>query len=140
VTGGAGDDRLDGHFGQDTLRGGSGNDLLNGGGAEDRIYADGGADTITGGAGSDTLILTALDGANGPSIITDFTVSGDQEDLLRVETPAALSYDSDDISLRARGADLTLILNTASGPVDLVVIQQGVTNGFTLANVALVQT
>lgn len=49
VTGGSGNDALDGASLADTLIGGAGNDTLNGG--------SGGADSINGGAGHDTLIM-----------------------------------------------------------------------------------
>jgi Ca2+-binding RTX toxin-like protein len=66
MSGGAGDDTLNGAWGDDQLSGGDGNDLLFGGAGADRLMGglgddqlDGGegADTLTGGAGNDIYIL-----------------------------------------------------------------------------------
>jgi Ca2+-binding RTX toxin-like protein len=55
LTGGKGNDQLDGAGGDDTLSGGNGNDTLNGGGGDDVLSGGKGNDTLSGGSGNDTL-------------------------------------------------------------------------------------
>jgi len=80
MTGGAGDDRLDGDDGNDTLNGGLGNDTFfdsgevgsdkyYGGDGNDLFYLDAGVDSAVGDAGNDTFYLSedasAADAVNG---------------------------------------------------------------------------
>ena len=60
LSGGGGNDRVDGLYGNDTLSGGDGNDVLNGGNGNDTLHGGNGDDTLNGGAGNDTL-----DGGSG---------------------------------------------------------------------------
>jgi Ca2+-binding RTX toxin-like protein len=55
LTGGAGDDVINGLGGNDTLGAGSGNDILNGGAGDDVLYGQDGKDTLDGGTGNDDL-------------------------------------------------------------------------------------
>lgn len=55
VTGGNGDDNLDGAGGNDTLNGGAGDDTLAGSAGDDTLNAGSGDDTVDGGADNDTL-------------------------------------------------------------------------------------
>jgi Ca2+-binding RTX toxin-like protein len=83
VSGGAGDDRVDGSPYYDVLRGGPGRDVLRGGGHGD--YADGGAgdDVLRGGAGDDMLLggghggADVLDGGAGGDVLEDGDLSTD---------------------------------------------------------------
>ncbi|MEO8687201.1 MAG: hypothetical protein ABI611_03150 [Solirubrobacteraceae bacterium] len=55
VSGGKGNDRLDGGAGRDTLSGGAGDDRLSGGAGRDTLSGGAGDDRLSGGAGDDTL-------------------------------------------------------------------------------------
>ena len=70
LDGTAGNDNLSGGNGKDILTGGAGNDILNGGNGKDELTGGTGNDILTGGNGSDTFIFAALDGTD---TITDFT-------------------------------------------------------------------
>jgi Ca2+-binding RTX toxin-like protein len=62
--GGAGNDRIIGHFGDDLLDGGAGNDTLRGNAGNDTYFADDGeADLIEAsfGGGSETIFQDMLD-------------------------------------------------------------------------------
>ena len=73
-----GNDTMNGLGGNDTLRGGYGEDYLLGGGGNDRLLGQIGADTLVGGAGDDTLTggtagdVFIFSGAFGNDEITDF--------------------------------------------------------------------
>lgn len=56
LSGGAGDDIIDGGRGNDLLRGGSGDDTLLGGDGNDRLIGGGGDDSAEGGAGADRIV------------------------------------------------------------------------------------
>ena len=76
ITGGAGDDSIQGGNGNDTLYGGIGGDLIRGGAGNDRIFGGGGEDIIQGGSGNDTInagdsqIGDLADGGTGSDWIT----------------------------------------------------------------------
>ena len=55
LTGGDGDDTIDGRFGSDRLYGGSGNDQIDGNYGADFVFGETGADTLSGGGGHDTV-------------------------------------------------------------------------------------
>ena len=57
ITGGSGNDTLDGGAGVDTLDGGSGNDDIFGGGGGDRLKGNTGNDILAGGGGADTAVM-----------------------------------------------------------------------------------
>jgi Ca2+-binding RTX toxin-like protein len=93
ISGGQGDDTLQGNTFDDVMRGGDGNDSVQGGSAFDDINGNKGADTIDGGSGgSDWLV-----GGQGDDLITshhsgnilygnlgnDTLVSGDGVDVVR---------------------------------------------------------
>ena len=73
MSGGSGDDTINGDEGNDWLFGGSGDDTINGGSGNDRIYGGSGDDTISGGEGNDVLIGgwgdDDIDGGSGNDII-----------------------------------------------------------------------
>ncbi len=71
IDGGKGNDKLYGSRFADTLRGGDGNDILRG---------ERGNDTLSGGLGADTF---AFSSGFGHDRITDFTVSGSAQDVIR---------------------------------------------------------
>lgn len=74
LTGGDGNDWLDGGLANDQLFGGDGIDTLLGGNGNDRLDGGLGADTLTGGANNDIFVLSKT-GANGDTI-TDFVGNG----------------------------------------------------------------
>src|SRR4028119_955668 len=59
LNGTAGNDNLSGGKGQDTLNGSAGNDILNGGNGADKLTGGTGNDILTGGIASDTFIFAA---------------------------------------------------------------------------------
>ncbi|MGI3171423.1 Hint domain-containing protein [Pseudooceanicola sp. C21-150M6] len=73
LTGGDGDDLINGWDGNDTLFGKDGNDILNGGSGNDLIYGGDGDDTITAGDGFDVVY-----GGDGADVITG---GGDNDQL-----------------------------------------------------------
>lgn len=64
MSGGSGDDYLEGDDGQDTLFGGNGNDVLLGGGGDDILEGGRGADALRGGAGIDVYRFQTGDGSD----------------------------------------------------------------------------
>ena len=79
---GSGDDRLEGGAGEDYLNGHTGADTLDGGAGDDRLYLGAGDDVATGAAGSDRFVFRAGDIDGGADVITDFTRTGPEQDLL----------------------------------------------------------
>ncbi len=61
LNGGAGDDELNGGPGNDILDGGAGTDTLNGNAGDDMLDGGSGTDTLNGGAGDDQYIITKDD-------------------------------------------------------------------------------
>ncbi|WP_046866989.1 M10 family metallopeptidase C-terminal domain-containing protein [Microvirga massiliensis] len=84
LLGGDGNDLLFGNSGGDRLDGGAGNDLLDGGGSFNSI-----ADMLTGGDGDDTFVYGL---GYRETIITDFTQSSAQEDVLNLSTAPVHSF------------------------------------------------
>jgi Ca2+-binding RTX toxin-like protein len=78
VTGGSGNDSIDGGWGKDTLNGGSGNDDLFGNDGNDSLIGGSGKDDLRGGDGNDTLIggsgVDRLDGGNGKDTIVYLSI------------------------------------------------------------------
>jgi hypothetical protein len=96
VTGGAGDDTLNGGAGDDTVTGGGGNDTLNGGAGNDTVTGGGGNDTLNGGAGNDTVngggnnTVTGGGGGGGNDTVTggggnDTVIGGGENDDLDID-------------------------------------------------------
>jgi len=89
LNGGAGDDTLDGGDGDDSLRGRGGADTINGGAGDDRIRGGAGIDELNGGAGADTF---QFDGDNADDTDADFiegfTVGGGN-DILAIDVSDA---------------------------------------------------
>jgi VCBS repeat-containing protein len=90
IVGNAGNDTLNGGAGNDRILGGDGNDTINGGTGNDIIYGGAGNDVMTGGTGADTFAWHLADrgtaGAPAADAITDFNVApvasgGDTLDL-----------------------------------------------------------
>jgi hypothetical protein len=86
ITGGDGNDTLEGHSAKDTINGGAGNDklsglagadILNGGAGNDELIGGAGLDTLTGGAGNDDFVIQAETSLNVYDTIVDFT-AGDK--------------------------------------------------------------
>lgn len=82
LTGGIGDDAIDGTTKTDAIFGGEGNDSLVGHGSSDELYGDTGADSLEGGEGADFLSGceggdTLRGGADG-----DFAFGGEGADLI----------------------------------------------------------
>ncbi len=73
-TGLGGDDDLGGGGGDDVLAGGEGNDSLGGGAGNDRVLGEGGNDRLESSAGND-----AVDGGAGDDVIGDQTLTGDDD-------------------------------------------------------------
>ena len=73
VSGGDGDDRLNGTNGDDQIFGGGGNDRLNGGNGNDALFGNSGDDTLNGGNGNDSLNGGSgndrINGSNGDDLL-----------------------------------------------------------------------
>ena len=83
LTGGNGDDRLDGAAGRDTLAGGAGADRLHGRGNHDLLAGGAGADWLSGGDGDDTLYGGTGDDTLFAGHGTDWLYGGDGDDRLQ---------------------------------------------------------
>ena len=70
MTGGLGNDTLEGGNGNDSLTGGDGNDTLRGGNGSDVLMGGLGNDSLKGSNGSDIFVLAAGDGAD---MVLDFS-------------------------------------------------------------------
>jgi Ca2+-binding RTX toxin-like protein len=96
LTGGAGNDYIDGGFAGDRLNGGAGNDTLVGGAGSDRL---------SGGDGSDTFQIEREDGFD---IILNRDSTGNDKDVLELSGVAAselwFARDGDDLSISVNGA------------------------------------
>jgi Ca2+-binding RTX toxin-like protein len=79
LSGGAGDDDLEGGDGADTLYGGASGtdrqfDVLGGGAGDDVIYGGEGVDWIYSGVGNDAIYI---EGSNGYDVLADFEAGAD---------------------------------------------------------------
>ncbi len=114
ITGGTGDDQLDGGSGSDILLGGAGDDTLDGGAGNDLLSGGNGDDALDGGAGDDLLLggngSDSLDGGTGD----DLLLGGNGGDSLDGGT-------GDDLLLGGNGSD---VLNGGSGD-DILLGQSG---------------
>ncbi len=88
LSGGGGDDTLNGLGGDDVLIGGSGDDDLHGGSGNDTLVGDSGDDDLLGGAGDDTYVYVWGDGQD---TIVDHAPGGGGTDTLRFGTGITLS-------------------------------------------------
>jgi Ca2+-binding RTX toxin-like protein len=133
LSGDAGDDQLSSFAGNDTLYGGDGNDGVYGGDGNDSVYGGLGNDTLDGGNGSDFL-----NGGAGNDVVN----GGTGDDVL-------FGGGGTDILAGGRGDDYYIytgaekINEDASSGTDTVIITNGVTAAYTLAdnveNAALVE-
>src|SRR6476661_2929404 len=94
LNGTAGNDNLTGGTGQDTLNGSAGNDTLNGGNGADKLTGGTGNDILTGGSASDTFIFAA---SHGTDTITDFKKGVDYIGLSGGLTFGQLSFSGSNI-------------------------------------------
>ena len=108
LNGTAGNDSLTGGTGQDTLNGSAGNDTLNGGNGADKLTGGTGNDILTGGSASDTFIFAA---SHGTDTITDFNDGLDYIGLSGGLTYAQLSFSGSNIIITST----TEILATLTG-------------------------
>jgi predicted extracellular nuclease/2',3'-cyclic-nucleotide 2'-phosphodiesterase (5'-nucleotidase family) len=94
LDGGDGNDDLDGGADNDSLLGGHGDDVLKGGAGNDVIEGGVGSDTLTGGAGIDQFVFDSL--GDGIDTITDFKVTGSQQDQLMLSASMFQNFSGDD--------------------------------------------
>jgi Ca2+-binding RTX toxin-like protein len=86
IVGNKGEDQLFGDDGDDLLRGGQDADQIHGGDGNDLIFGDLGADRLIGGEGNDTYGFVAGNSPiSGPDVVGDFDIFGD--DFLDLGTP-----------------------------------------------------
>jgi Ca2+-binding RTX toxin-like protein len=122
LNGTAGNDNLSGGNGQDTLNGSAGNDILNGGNGADKLTGGTGNDILTGGSGSDTFIFAALDGTD---TITDFNDGLDYIGLSGGLTFGQLSFSGSNIIVTSTNeilATLTGINTTTLTSADFLTV------------------
>ena len=127
MTGGTGNDRMDGGSGADILRGGAGNDRMLGGSGADRLSGDDGNDLLDGGSSRD--VLTGGRGGddfvfgNGDRV-TDFNASeGD-----RIVFAERLGLTLDDVEVLQDATGTTIAYGNQTMRLD------GVTDPFDLGN------
>ena len=108
LNGTAGNDNLTGGTGNDTLNGSAGNDTLNGGNGADKLTGGTGNDILTGGSASDTFIFAA---SHGTDTITDFKKGVDYIGLSGGLTFGQLSFSGSNIIVTST----TEILATLTG-------------------------
>ena len=72
ISGGGGNDNIQGCAGDDNLNGNNGNDVIDGGEGNDKVFGNNGDDTLTGGPGADEFQC-----GNGNDTITDYEVGID---------------------------------------------------------------
>ncbi|MEX0281223.1 MAG: S8 family serine peptidase [Arenibacterium sp.] len=104
LNGDGGADQLEGGSGNDILDGGTGDDVLNGGDNADTLNGEDGNDTLTGGNGADVFEFAL--GSDGDRI-TDFTLSGADEDDISLFFGATLTFG--DLSISDDGLGNALI-------------------------------
>lgn len=109
LTGGAGNDMLDGSSGHDVLSGGVGNDFLKGGSGFDALHGGEGNDTLFGGGHDDSLAGgDGADNMNGGSGNDDLAGGDGQDTLTGGSGGDSLAGDQGEDSLRAGSGDDTL--------------------------------
>lgn len=117
LSGGAGDDYIDGMGGADSLYGGTGNDTIYGGSGDDYIEGGAGIDHIYGGTGADTIFLTA--GESAGDVIDGSEDSADEAldtsiDTIIINGRAKVIYDPNDSesgTIRWANGDTTAFTN-----------------------------
>ncbi len=122
LNGTAGNDSLSGGNGQDILNGGAGNDILDGGNGTDDLTGGTGNDILTGGNASDTFIFAALDGTD---TITDFNDGLDYIGLSGGLSFGALSFSGSNIIITSTNeilATLTGINTTTLTSADFLTV------------------
>jgi Ca2+-binding RTX toxin-like protein len=91
---GAAKDRLTGGKGDDTLNGGEGNDKLSGGGGDDVLHGDAGKDSLSGGGGGDIFVFAEGDtSAGNPDMITDLNNADDIIDIANIDADTTTDFD-----------------------------------------------
>jgi len=121
IFGDTGNDILDGEDGADLLIAGVGNDTLNGDAGNDILNGGAGNDFMTGGMDDDRFVFTGLFGNDQ---VTDF-----QEGFDMVVIGGAVALD---VNLVQAGTDVLLIVNSGSGTVGNITIQNGFTDHFSV--------
>ncbi len=122
LNGTAGNDNLSGGTGQDTLNGSAGNDILNGGNGADKLTGGTGNDILTGGSASDTFIFAA---SHGTDTITDFNDGLDYIGLSGGLTYGQLSFSGSNIIITSTNkvlATLTGINTTTLTSADFLTV------------------
>lgn len=122
LNGNDGNDTLNGADGNDTLNGGTGNDLLKGEGGNDTLLGGDGADTLYGGLGNDTF-----DGGAGNDTLVGNIYDGYWN---------TYSGSGNDTYLfgRGDGQDTIYDADTTSGNVDKLIFKAGVVPGDVVIN------
>jgi Ca2+-binding RTX toxin-like protein len=109
LSGGSGNDQLDGGGSGDFLYGDAGQDTLKGGAGQDYLQGDGGKDVLMGGAGSDEF---ALQKGKGRDIIADYRDGVDKLATFNVSFPAlTISQRGADTVIRAGGGTIAILQN-----------------------------
>ena len=112
---GNGEDRLSGGEGNDRIEGENGNDLLDGGADRDELKGDNGDDRLLGGAGADKL-----EGGNGAECRQRITVTLNRSTVRAGTRPRSLSLHTlDRRSGRVRTVPLTKVGDLLQFTVDL---------------------
>ena len=113
LNGTAGNDNLTGGTGNDTLNGSAGNDTLNGGNGADKLTGGTGNDILTGGSASDTFIFAA---SHGTDTITDFKKGVDYIGLSGGLTFGQLSFSGSNIIITSTNEILATLtgINTTT--------------------------
>jgi Ca2+-binding RTX toxin-like protein len=113
LNGTAGNDSLSGDNGKDTLNGYAGNDILSGGNGADNLTGGTGNDILTGGSGPDTFIFAANDGTD---TITDFSDGLDYIGLSGGLTFGQLSFSGSNIIVTSTNKTLATLtgINTTT--------------------------
>ncbi len=123
LLGGAGDDTLDGGSGNDLLLGGNGSDFLDGGSGDDLLLGGNGSDTLSGGTGDDLLLggnsNDSLNGGAGDDILLG--QSGNDQLIYNMSQNLA----SDDYYDGGSGYD-TLVLQFTYGEYLLASVQHDI--------------
>ena len=105
ITGGAGNDSLQGSNAADTISGGDGNDTLNGGA---------GADSLVGGAGADSFIFAVTDSTNAVvDTLSDFVGGTDKINISYTMT--GTKFDGTNKGTSASNADALSLLSSQPG-------------------------
>ncbi|WP_439150703.1 calcium-binding protein [Sulfitobacter sp.] len=147
ITGGAGDETINGGIGNDTIDGGAGDDLVNAGDGDDSVLGGSGNDTINAGGGDDTV-----DGGDGNDVVNagagnDYIAGGVGNDTVNFGT----ELDSNDTVSGGAGTGDTLnftdngtgtddldnvtgfeYINVGDAPTDVNTIDSLVASGTTL--------